>query len=143
MLRKLLMFVLAAALLGALAAAAYFFWQRSSSDALPTGVHRANGRLELVRVDVAAKYPGRLASVQFQEGDAVQAGQVLAVQEDAELQARLTQAKAQQARAGVIVIADRSPVSAENQPPIRKGTYIFHLIAAFTAQVDAFLRESA
>ena len=98
MLRKLLMPLSAAVLLCALAAA-YFFWQRSSSDALPVGVHRANGRLEMVRVDVAAKYPGRLASVQFQEGDTVQAGQVLAVQEDAELQARLAQAKAQQARA--------------------------------------------
>lgn len=98
MLRKLLTFLAIAALVCALAAA-YFFWQRSSDDALPAGVHRANGRLELVRVDVAAKYPGRLASIDFHEGDVVQAGQVLAVQEDAELQARLAQAKAQQARA--------------------------------------------
>ena len=85
MLRKLLMFLFAAALVCALAAT-YLFWQRSSSEALSTGVYRANGRLEMVRVDVAAKYPGRLVEVQFQEGDAVQAGQVLAVQEDAELE---------------------------------------------------------
>ncbi len=99
MLRRLFMALLLAAAACALAVAAYVVWLRAQPVPLPDGIHRANGRLELTRVDVAAKYPGRLASVDFEEGEAVQAGQVLAVQEDAELQARLVQAKAQAARA--------------------------------------------
>lgn len=76
-----------------------YFWWASRGSGLPEGIHRANGRLELTRVDVAAKYPGRLDSLSFNEGDRVEAGQVLAQQDDAELQAKLAQARAALARA--------------------------------------------
>lgn len=75
------------------------WWPGARQQALPEGIYRANGRLELTRVDVAAKYPGRLRKAAFQEGERVQAGQVLAVQEDGELQAKLAQARAALARA--------------------------------------------
>lgn len=75
------------------------YWWDLRTSALPEGIHRANGRLELTRVDVAAKYPGRVNSLSFSEGDRVEAGQVLAVQEGAELRARLAQAQATLARA--------------------------------------------
>ena len=39
---------------------------------------KTNGRLEATQVDVAAKYPGRLATLTVDEGDEVTAGQVVA-----------------------------------------------------------------
>lgn len=55
-------------------------------------------------VQIAAKIPGRLVSVQVREGDRVAAGQVIATQETVELNAQLQQAIAQQqqAQAGLV-----------------------------------------
>ncbi len=113
--RVRLSLILVLAILAA-AAAAYAWWRYSHADALPPGFAHANGRLELTRIDVAAKYPGRLMSVSFEEGDRVQAGQVLGIQEDDELQARLAQARATQARAG----AEQARANAGEQAQMRK-----------------------
>ncbi|MDT8870110.1 biotin/lipoyl-binding protein [Komagataeibacter rhaeticus] len=59
------------------------------------GLQRANGRLELARIDVAVKYPGRITALEFHEGDVVAAGQVLAREDDASTQASLDAARAQ------------------------------------------------
>ncbi|NVN35773.1 HlyD family secretion protein [Komagataeibacter swingsii] len=74
---------------------------------LPAGLARANGRLELARIDVAVKYPGRITELDFHEGDVVTGGQVLAREDDttarAQLdaaRARLRAAQAEVARAG-------------------------------------------
>jgi HlyD family secretion protein len=40
---------------------------------MPEGIFKTNGRLEATEVDVAAKYPGRLAAVNVDEGDEVTA----------------------------------------------------------------------
>ncbi|WP_239015939.1 HlyD family secretion protein [Novacetimonas hansenii] len=64
-------------------------------DVLPMGIARANGRLELARIDIAAKYPGRVTELAFSEGDDVTAGQVLAREDDAEARAQLAAANAQ------------------------------------------------
>ena len=45
---------------------------------MPEGIVKTNGRIEATEVDVAAKYPGRLATVNVDEGDEVTAGQVVA-----------------------------------------------------------------
>ena len=45
---------------------------------MPEGIVKTNGRLEATEVDVAAKYPGRLATLTVDEGDEVTAGQVVA-----------------------------------------------------------------
>lgn len=76
-----------------------WYWWNLRAGGLPEDIHRANGRLELTRVDVAAKYPGRVDSISFGEGDRVKAGQILAVQNGEELRARLEQAEATLARA--------------------------------------------
>lgn len=61
---------------------------------LPRGLARANGRLELARIDVAVKYPGRITGLDFNEGDSVEAGQVLAREDDVTARARLDAARA-------------------------------------------------
>ncbi len=52
------------------------------------------GQVEATEVNVGAKVPGRLAEVLVQQGDTVQAGQVLARLAAPEIQARATQADA-------------------------------------------------
>ncbi|MGT2509375.1 HlyD family secretion protein [Cupriavidus basilensis] len=97
--RTRLSLFLAVIVVAVLLLAGYKWWRHTQSDALPQGISQANGRLELTRVDVAAKYPGRLMSLSFQEGDQVQAGAVLGLQDDSELQAKLAQSQATLARA--------------------------------------------
>ncbi|MGA8964461.1 MAG: HlyD family efflux transporter periplasmic adaptor subunit [Pseudolabrys sp.] len=56
---------------------------------------KTNGRIEATEVDVAAKYPGRLATVSVNEGDEVTAGQVVATISSPETEAQLRGAQAQ------------------------------------------------
>ena len=62
---------------------------------MPEGIFKTNGRLEATEVDVAAKYPGRLAAVNVDEGDEVTAGQVVATISSPETEAQLRNAQAQ------------------------------------------------
>jgi len=61
---------------------------------MPDGIVKTNGRLEATQVDVAAKYPGRLATLTVDEGDEVKAGQVVATISSPETEAQLRQAQA-------------------------------------------------
>src|SRR4029453_2873951 len=66
---------------------------------LPDGIAKTNGRIEATRIDVAAKYAGRLATVTVKEGDEVTAGQVIAQISSPEYEAQLRGAGAQVLRA--------------------------------------------
>jgi HlyD family secretion protein len=83
------------ALILALAAGAAIAWYVFSTPGLPAGFAGGNGRLETKEVYVATKYPGRIQTVQFDEGDTVQAGQVVARMDTSALDAQLRQALAQ------------------------------------------------
>ena len=62
---------------------------------MPEGIVKTNGRIEATQVDVAAKYPGRLATLTVNEGDEVTAGQVVATISSPETEAQLRGAQAQ------------------------------------------------
>jgi HlyD family secretion protein len=62
---------------------------------MPEGIVKTNGRIEATEVDVAAKYPGRLATVSVNEGEEVTAGQVVATISSPETEAQLRGAQAQ------------------------------------------------
>jgi HlyD family secretion protein len=62
---------------------------------MPDGIVKTNGRIEATQVDVAAKYPGRLATLTVDEGDEVTAGQVVATISSPETEAQLREAQAQ------------------------------------------------
>jgi len=62
---------------------------------MPEGIVKSNGRIEATQVDVAAKYPGRLATLTVNEGDEVTAGQVVATISSPETEAQLRAAQAQ------------------------------------------------
>lgn len=86
----------AAALAIAVGSAAWVMLHR---ERLPDGLMRANGRLEVERIEIAAKYPGRIVELPVQEGDLVQAGAVIARQDSAELVAQRAAAAAARQRA--------------------------------------------
>jgi HlyD family secretion protein len=79
----------------AVAALAVIAWVLFSIPDVPPGFARGNGRLEANEVFIATKYPGRVFQVLVDEGDNVQAGQVVARMDTQALQAQLRQAEAQ------------------------------------------------
>lgn len=74
-------------LLAAVAAAVAFVGQQAAR--VPAGLAKANGRIEIERVDIASKYPGRVARIDVKEGDDVARGQAIALMDVAELNAQL------------------------------------------------------
>jgi len=80
---------------------------------MPEGIVKSNGRIEATQVDVSAKYSGRLATVNVDEGDEVTAGQVVATISSPETEAQLRAAEAQVLKAkrslaeAIAVIAQR------------------------------------
>lgn len=72
---------------------AWYLYARQT-DGPPDGFARSNGRIEAERIDIAAKYAGRLEEVLVAEGQMVEAGDVVAVMESAETEARLREAQA-------------------------------------------------
>ena len=61
---------------------------------MPEGIIKSNGRVEATEVDVAAKYSGRLATLNLNEGDEVTAGQVVGIISSPETEAQLREAQA-------------------------------------------------
>lgn len=97
--RKVPVWLLVLACIVALGGAGAWYWWQQQLNALPPFIAKANGRLEAEQVEIATKYPGRIAVVLAKEGDMVQAGQVLARMDTAELEAQLQSAKAQVVKA--------------------------------------------
>jgi HlyD family secretion protein len=77
------------------ASAGGWYWWQEQLHALPPGIAKANGRLEAEQVEIATKYPGRIAVVLAKEGDMVEAGQILARMDTAEFEAQRQAAEAQ------------------------------------------------
>jgi HlyD family secretion protein len=70
-------------------------WWFLSKPKLPPGFASGNGRLEATQVDIAAKYAGRLKTVDADEGDTIEPGQVVATIDTEPLEAQLRAAQAQ------------------------------------------------
>ncbi len=85
--------------LAILAGAGLYWWKIYRVPGLPAYIVKTNGRLEFARIDIAVKYPGRIVDLSVKEGDRPTQGQVLARQDDSEVQAQLAGARAQRAKA--------------------------------------------
>lgn len=81
------------------AAAGWATWINTHRDNTPDGLMRANGRLEVERIEIAAKYPGRVVELPIHEGDWVQEGAVMARQDSTELLAQRDAIEAARERA--------------------------------------------
>jgi HlyD family secretion protein len=89
-------------LLAVAAAAGAFAWWKLQPAPLPPGFAMSNGRIEATQIDIATKLAGRVQEVLVNEGDFVEAGQVVARMDSQVLEAELreAQAKVSQARNG-------------------------------------------
>jgi HlyD family secretion protein len=74
-------------------------WTMTRPKGLGEGFVSGNGRIEATEIDVASKYPGRVVEISAQEGDFVQAGQVLAQMQIDVLTAQRNEALAQRQQA--------------------------------------------
>ena len=83
------------AILAVAIAGGIFAWLYVQQPALPDGFPSGNGRIEATEVDVATKWAGRVEEVLANEGDLIDAGQVVARMDTATLEAQLRQAEAQ------------------------------------------------
>lgn len=112
----------ALAAIAVIALVAFFTAYRmiAGAGALPEGLIQANGRMEGDHIIVASKFAGRIAKLNVREGDTVADGQVLAVLEDAQASARVSQARAavavleaqvQAGRTGLAVLRKEVPLA--------------------------------
>jgi len=83
----------------AIAAAGGWYWYTVNQDNLPPGFAAGNGRIEAEQVDIATKLSGRVEQILAAEGDLVEAGQIMARMDVAELNASHDKAKADVAQA--------------------------------------------
>ena len=95
----------------------FFAWRYFTRPALPPGFAGGNGRLEANQIFVSSKYPGRIREVLFDEGDTVEAGQVVARMDTSALEAQLREAEAQ------IVAAQDSRRVALAQVGVKQAEY--------------------
>ena len=76
------------ALIGiAIVAGGGYYYYTALQARLPQGIVFGNGRIEGDEIAIATKYAGRIAEIDFKEGDLVQKGQVLARMDTSELEA--------------------------------------------------------
>jgi HlyD family secretion protein len=86
--------IITVAILVVAAGGGYAYWLNERATRVPAGLARANGRIEVERVDIATKYAGRLAEVGFNEGADVQKDGVLARIDTTEILAQRAAARA-------------------------------------------------
>ena len=87
------------ALFAVLVVGGYYAWQRFSNGGLPDNIASGNGRIEATEIDISTKTAGRIQDILVNEGDFVEAGQMLARMDTEQLEARRRQAEAQLRRA--------------------------------------------
>lgn len=109
----------ATTLLGILGVAAvggtlgYMQWAAFVKSRVPEGLARANGRIEVERVDVATKIPGRIAEIRVREGDSVPAGSLVVRLDATELRAQYAAAKAAVVRAEQGILRAEAEVASQ------------------------------
>lgn len=129
--------------------AAYVAWFAGNSLGLGAGFASANGRIEGVEIDVAAKSAGRVTAVLVDEGAFVKADDVLARIDTAVLQAQLREAQAQlrQGRSSVEVahsqVTQRESEKAAAEAVVAQREAELDVAKKRLARTEALAKESA
>lgn len=91
--------IVPAASIAVVAIIAGLLWYTLRPTGLGDGFASGNGRIEATDVDVSSKLPGRIASIDVEEGQFIQPGQIIARMDTQVLEAQLAQAQAQMRQA--------------------------------------------
>lgn len=86
-------------------------WQKMQEPSVPDGIAFGNGRIEAVQTDISTKIAGRVDSILVEEGDLVEAGQIVATIETSQLRAQLLQAQAAVASAESLVASAKASIA--------------------------------
>ncbi|MEP1553242.1 MAG: HlyD family efflux transporter periplasmic adaptor subunit [Paraglaciecola sp.] len=86
-------------------------WQKMQEPSVPDGIAFGNGRIEAVQTDISTKIAGRVDAILVQEGDLVEAGQIVASIETSQLRAKLLQAQAAVASAESLVASAQAAIA--------------------------------
>lgn len=117
----------------------YYAWHTYLAPGLPDGFASSNGPIEATEIDIAAKIAGRVEEVLADEGDFVEACQVVARMDTAVLEAQRREAEAQLARAQITVETARSLVSQREAEKAAAEA----VVAQREAELDAAQRRLA
>jgi HlyD family secretion protein len=134
--------ILTIVVLAAGAAGGYAYWRQDQASRVPPGLARANGRVEVERVDVATKYAGRIAELRANEGTAVQKDSILVLIDTTEILAQLAGAKAAVHRAHQSVARAQADVALREaelklaEAELRRGTELVRTSSATQADLD-------
>jgi HlyD family secretion protein len=120
-----------------LAGGGYYAWQAVANGGLPAGIAAGNGRIEAVEIDVSTRTAGRIQEILVNEGDFVEAGQLLARMDTEQLEARRRQAEAELKRATIGVDTAGSVVTQRQA----ERTAAVAVVAQRNAQLDAVERR--
>jgi len=94
MMNKATKLIIILVILAAVGVGGWVLWNKAQDSGLPPGIATGNGRIEATEYDIATKRAARAAEVLVDEGDMVEAGQILARMDTEDLDAQLRQAKA-------------------------------------------------
>lgn len=94
-----------------LAVAGWYGWQQHLASEGNGAFLAGNGRIEATEIDIATKLAGRVDDILVQEGEFVQAGQLLATMQVQTLQAQLREVQAQRQQALNAVAAAQAQVA--------------------------------
>ena len=98
-------------ILVALAGGAILVWRAFFANRTPENILTLSGRIEGDDSAIAPKVSGRILEVRFREGDYVEAGQTIAILDDAQVHAREDQARAGLATAEASAKAAREQIA--------------------------------
>lgn len=77
----------------------YLYWQQQIASQLPAGIVSSNGRIEAEQINISSKLAGRVVEVLVDQGDMVDAGQIVARMDAGEINAQVRRAQAEIRRA--------------------------------------------
>src|SRR5215471_12819623 len=117
-----------------------FAWRQRKPAGLPDGFAVGNGRIEATEIDIATKTAGRIKEILVNDGDVVEAGQIVARMDTQTLEAELRQAQAQQAKAtATAIVTQRDSAKATAAAVIAQRESAKATAAAVVAQRESEL----
>jgi len=93
-----------------LAVGAFFIWRHMQPETLGGNFSSGNGRIEAVEIDIATRNSGRIKEILVNEGDFVNADQILARMDTQQLEAQRREAEAQLQQARYAVETAKSQI---------------------------------